>query len=153
MNICKHCLFELCPIQQDIAEQSDVVLGVNASTRVNDKDVLGANISTVSNGETTIDNTENNTAIIDESSTPAAPSTSHSMHSTRKVTMKKYPFATGPILNGHHKCRPKSTGKHHHPKPLTTSELTGNVKTKPLKSEFVTVTHGIRITKNSPVMG
>ena len=48
---------------------------------------------------------------------------------------------------GQHKRRPKHKSKHYRPKPASPDETVIEPKKKASKSEFVTVTHGIRKTK------
>ena len=51
--------------------------------------------------------------------------------------------------SGHHKCHPKPKGKHHRPTPIPSSlgDQSTTAHSKPPKSQFITVTHGIRKQK------
>ena len=111
-----------------------VVMGGNTVPCVSSSKVIGRNV----NGSSSVMGTNENSVM--GTNKNRIPRTSDSTSDAKPSTDKEKSY-------GHHKRRPKHKGKHYCPKPASTDEMVIEPKKKPSKSEFVTVTHGIKKTK------
>ena len=147
----------------------DVVLGTNDSELKDDVSVTGKNntkqtgtqigdtgITTGINNDMAANNSKLKddvvTGINNEAPETGVNSILHELPSNSELQKPK-PVKSGHIQQsekyGHHKRRPKPKGKHYRPNPSVNIENQLITKPKSLKSEFVTVTHGIRKIKKT----
>ena len=157
---CDEMFYYLSGVQTHVTHTHSNIVSMNGITAsnvmgVNSQSMMGTNV----NRQSMMDRNENSKNIVMGTNEVETPSTTtiSGIDENVKETKVQSGHTSSPSRSepnssfSHHKRRPKHRGKHYQPKPKpepsSSDETVTESRKKSPKSEFVTVTHGIRKTK------
>ena len=134
---CDETFYYLSGVQTHITHAHSNIVSMKGISKPN---VMGGNIVPCVSSATAIGTNVNRLTNEMGTNETTTPSTSVNTGDAKPPSDKEKSY-------DQHKRRPKHNGKHYRPKPASIDKTVNEPKKKSSKSEFVTVTHGIKKTK------